>query len=129
MLLLRKYEEHRTIGKLVYPDGSHTYCLERPWLGNKPNVSCIPEGEYIVDRDKTGRFQYYKLREVEGRSHIEIHQANHPSELAGCLSPCLDYNDTVTFSSRMACEKLILTFEDASFVLTIREWNEEDGEF
>jgi hypothetical protein len=130
MLLLRRYKENHTEGKLIYPDDSHTYCLERPWLNNKPSISCIPEGKYLIDRDKHGRFQWYKVREgqIVGRTNIEIHTGNKVEHSEGCLLPCMELKDGFGSSSRIACEKLLEWFGDDSFWLEIRKYNPfQDG--
>ncbi len=92
MLLLRRYFDDRTEGKFIFPDDSYCHCLERPWLNNRSNESCIPEGTYIVDRDKHGRFQWYKIREgqVKGRTSIELHTGNDVSHSLGCLLPWME---------------------------------------
>lgn len=130
MILIRRYKDTHTEGKLIFPDGSYVYTLERPDLNNKPNISCIPEGEYLVDRDKTGRFQWYRFRNVHGRSHIEIHPANKVDQLMGCVAPCMKLVDGVGYNSKAACEKLLEWIGDNSFVLTIRRYNSfKDGKW
>ncbi len=120
MLITRTHFDDRTEGILTLPDGQQLATLERPWLDNKPFVSCIPPDSYIVDRDKTGRFQWYKLREVTGRSFIEIHPANKANQLEGCIAPCMYIKNGVGYGSREACELILGWFGDNSFVLEIR---------
>lgn len=121
-ILEREYLEDKTIGKFYFPDGEYVYSLERPWKDNKPNISCIPEGEYVVDRDTTGRHQWYSVRNVEGRTFIEIHIANRVSELQGCIALGLEITDRGTLlHSRKALEKLLNFHGDDSFILQIKE--------
>jgi hypothetical protein len=120
VLITRTHFADRTEGILTLPDGQQIGALERPWLNNAPFVSCIPTGQYIVNRDKTGRFQWYSLLNVKGRSHIEIHPANKASQLEGCISPCMYIKDGVGYGSREACELILAWFGDNSFVLEIR---------
>ena len=51
---------------------------ELPWKDNRPNVSCVPEGEYPLKRFYSMRFKMwtYKLMDVAGRSDCEFHPAN-----------------------------------------------------
>ena len=64
--------------------------LELPWNGgdNHPNVSCILPGRYRI----VPYFSPHLKREVlavlnvQGRSDIEIHNANKPSQLLGCIA-------------------------------------------
>ena len=120
MLITRTYFDDRTEGILTLPDGQQLATLERPWLNNKPFVSCIPPDSYIVDRDKAGRFQWYKFREVTGRSFIEIHPANKADQLEGCIAPCMYIKNGIGYGSREACELILKWFGDNSFVLEIR---------
>jgi len=65
--------------------------IERPWLFNAPGRSCIPEGAY---RGRVGRHYHsngrisasIELLEVPERTEIELHEANVPSELRGCIA-------------------------------------------
>lgn len=121
--IYRKYLEDRTIGKLVFPDGTMVCTLERPWLDNQVSVSCIPEGTYIVDRDTTGRHQWYKLREVEGRTFIEVHIANKVQELEGCIGlGCYFVGQEHNLGkSKEACQRLLDFQGEESFILEIKE--------
>lgn len=132
MKLLRRYYEGRTEGKLIFPDDSHLYTLERPDLNNKPYVSCIPEGKYLIDRDHHGNHQWYKVREgqVKGRSAIEIHPANKVEQLAGCIAPAMYLENGQARESTKACKELLFWFGEASFWLEIRKYNPfKDGKW
>ena len=63
--------------------------LERPWLNNSPNVSCIPAGTYQVDylhRSASGKYKRcYWIKGVPGRSAILIHSGNIVDHSKGCL--------------------------------------------
>lgn len=83
--LKRTYLADRTEGRLECPSGRVVTPLERPWLDNKVNVSCIPEGTYEVHRDRHGRHTWFKVLDVEGRTAIEIHEGYKVSHSAGCL--------------------------------------------
>ena len=66
-----------TFGKIVIDDKSWL-TLERPWLLNAAEVSCIPEGCYKctwTESPKMKKFTY-ELQEVPDRSGIRIHSAN-----------------------------------------------------
>lgn len=127
LTLKRIYYKHYTWGMIYMPDHSIIHTLELPWIDNQIGVSCIPEGQYIVDRDKTGRHQWYRLRneEVAPRSHIEIHPANKLAQLQGCIAPCLEIkggsktSNPIAVDSLKACKLLLNWFGDDSFVLRI----------
>lgn len=89
-----------TLGKLyrVEKDANifiaHT--LEKPWQGNEPWVSCIPDGNYLIKPTTSPKFgQTYYFESVLGgivdltnavRTHCLFHKANHASELHGCVT-------------------------------------------
>ena len=81
----RTYFEDRTEGIFTLPDGSEVTTLERPWLDNAVGVSCIPAGFYKFTRDHHGRFKWWKILYVEGRTHIEFHIGSKVSHSEGCI--------------------------------------------
>jgi hypothetical protein len=73
---------------LLTPQGEF-YVLERPWLGNRRNISCIPPGRYRVrylKRSVSGKYRnVYHVLGVPGRSGILIHNGNTVDHSRGCL--------------------------------------------
>lgn len=63
--------------------------VERPWMENKPNVSCIPCGTYQLLRSKfyasADDYPCYEIVKVPGRSLIKIHIANTMDDVKGCI--------------------------------------------
>jgi len=129
MLLLRRYCPDRTEGKYVLPEGDLCYNLEPPDLNNKVGESCIPEGAYIVKPDKTGRFQWYRVQNVRGRTAIELHEGNTVEHTEGCLLPCMELVNGRGVSSREALNLIKDKFGDSGFVLEIRKWHPRDGKW
>ncbi len=77
-VILKRLEssDHGTIGVLAAGDFS-CYTMEPPWHDNLPNRSCIPPGEYHCVWHRSPRYGWvYLVGDVEGRSHILIHQGN-----------------------------------------------------
>lgn len=87
--LLRRYYPNGTNGSLWLQQRRICYMIERPWLENRRNVSCIPEGKYPLKRRYSKRYGWhYLVDEVKNRSLILIHPANNAlQELQGCLAP------------------------------------------
>jgi hypothetical protein len=83
--LKRTYQRDKTIGEIELSDCSKITTIELPWNDNKIGESCIPEGEYLVKRDKYGKHTWFKIVDVEGRSFIEIHEGYKPSHSQGCI--------------------------------------------
>lgn len=77
---------------MLYIPGYACYTLERPWVNNKPFISCIPEGTYEAEkfqsptRNKMLDGWVVLLKNVTNRTWIEIHTANKVSELSGCIA-------------------------------------------
>lgn len=88
------YADTFTIGTLKYNDLTFA-TIERPWLDNKRNVSCIPEGTYplkwrhsnTITRITQGEHTHgYEISDVPGRSHILFHPGNFSSDVEGCVA-------------------------------------------
>ena len=121
--LTRSYLPGRTIGQIVLPEFA-VKTLERAWLGNTPNLSCIPEGLYVVKRDKTGRFQYYAVTNVPGRTYIELHGGVRPTNSDGCILCGESFNCEFNLQdSAIALNYMLRTIGDDSFYLRIRAFN------
>jgi hypothetical protein len=75
----------RTNGIATLPDGTEYPSLERAWLNNQTSISCIPAGHYKFKRDTHGRFQWFRVLDVPGRTHIEMHLGTRPSHSEGCI--------------------------------------------
>lgn len=88
------YEKDEVFG-VKLPNGQHgLYTIERPWLNNKQDVSCIPAGRYKAERDMYyggdgpgGKRDYecFEIRNVPGRAEIKIHIANYVKDIIGCI--------------------------------------------
>lgn len=81
-----------TFGTLTV--GSETFhTAERPWVNNRPRVSCIPKGKFPCTKHgwngEAVKFrQVWEINEVPGRDAILIHAGNLPlSDSVGCLLP------------------------------------------
>lgn len=89
------YTPMGTFGRLTVND-KQWYTVERPWEGNKQQVSCIPEGVYtlrqrasqVIARSTGGAYaRGWEVTGVPDRSFIMIHPGNTMDDLLGCISP------------------------------------------
>lgn len=85
------YDAGGTFGYLVVLDEQgrnlfFAFTVELPWLGNTPEKSCIPVGEYPLEWEFSEHFgrNLWELKNVPGRGEAKIHPANRPHELLGC---------------------------------------------
>jgi hypothetical protein len=68
--------------------------LELPWLDNAFQISCIPEGVYLVKRRWSKKFKWhYHIQDVTGRTFILQHAGNFTRQILGCQLP----GDLITF--------------------------------
>jgi len=83
-----------TFGTLRLPDGSFFPTVEPEWEYNAIGKSCIPSGEYtmqrraspIVARTTGGEFRAgWEIDGVPRRDLIMIHPGNHESDSQGCI--------------------------------------------
>lgn len=113
------YAEDGTLGVLTVGD-LELFTVERPWLANKPRVSCIPEGIYdlemrfspVVKRSSGGKYQRgWEVKNVQDRTYIMLHPGNTMDDLAGCIAPGLSVGrlkgKPAVLSSRDAFDKLM----------------------
>jgi hypothetical protein len=89
LILTRTYFPEGTQGILEWNGKLICYTIELPWLNNQRRVSCVPEGEYILQKRYSKKFGWHlHLKNVPGRSLILIHPANNAKkELLGCIAP------------------------------------------
>jgi hypothetical protein len=97
--------------------------IERPWLNNKPNISSIPQGTYVLEwcdtstaGNRNGRG--LGLRKVPNRTLIRVHVANKAEDVMGCIGVGMEYyrfgDEWGITGSRKALNKLmdLMTDED-----------------
>lgn len=141
MITLKRiaYTPMGTFGRLVVPGGFECFTVERPWEGNKPNVSCIPEGAYtlrkrhsgVVQRTTNGEFnEGWEVTGVHGRTYVMLHPGNHMDHLEGCIAPgeALGWVDSywAVTNSRNTFRELMAALEGpAEHTLDIRPYRVE----
>ena len=88
--LLTRFESAptHTLGALEF-GGATFYIIERPWLNNAPNISCIPCGVYraiYLARSASGKYRnVHWLQGVPNRSGVLQHNGNKAAHSRGCL--------------------------------------------
>lgn len=123
-----------TVGKL-YDEHNELLCctIEKPWLNNEPNKSCIPTGSYHLKPVRSPKFGdvYYlenefldvSLKGETKRTHILIHAANKASELLGCIAVGRDFSvidgEWAITNSKKTLSKLLSKLDAYDHVITI----------
>lgn len=126
--LIRTYYPNGTNGELSFGGNRICSTIELPWLLNKSQVSCIPEGRYELEKRYSQHFGWHLLvKNVKNRDLILIHPANDAiQELKGCIAPVSILTAEGKGSrSRVAFEKVkAIVFPDLEqqkqFFLTIK---------
>ena len=114
--LIRTYLLEGTNGSLLHSGMLICSCIELPWRENRHQVSCIPEGTYVLVKRYSPHFQWhFEVMDVPGRDLILIHPANDAAlELKGCIAPVTILEGAGRgLQSRMALEKLKECLEPA----------------
>ena len=109
LVLTRAYFPEGTQGVLEWNGTIVCYTIELHWLENQKRISCIPEGEYILQKRFSPKFKWHlHLMNVPGRDLILIHPANDAKkELLGCIAAVTNHTGIGKgSSSRKALEKL-----------------------
>lgn len=87
-MLLKRFaiNDDGTFGVLI--DENDPFCLtvERPWLNNQKNISCIPDGTYTCKRVQSPKFgDTFEVTGVPGRDEILFHRGNVSDDSHGCI--------------------------------------------
>ena len=87
--LIRTYFPDGTNGEIIYNGVRVCFAIELPWVNNRPQVSCIPEGRYELVKWYSPKFgNHLRVLKVPGRDLIMVHPANEAvKELRGCIAP------------------------------------------
>ena len=122
VVLQRTYYSQGTHGTIFVNGEEVCHTIELPWLNNQRQVSCIPEGSYMLRKRFNQKFKWHlALEAVKGRSGILIHPANDAKkELLGCIAPVL-YHTGIgkgVYSRR----SLDVLLKKLNGVLETREW-------
>ena len=88
--LSRKSGDKQTTSQFIACDGDKVVfeckMLEPPNKGNKPFVSCIPVGDYWVEKTNKPTYgECFEIKDVVNRDNILIHWGNYYTNTEGCL--------------------------------------------
>jgi len=105
------YRADCTLGVIACNHDLLCFTLENPWLDNKINISCIPEGNYRCEPHEGARHkETWMVTNVDNRSGIVIHVGNTESDTKGCILPgsviSSKKGKRAVLGSRLALEKL-----------------------
>lgn len=80
------FTEHGTFGVIIDGGVPFALTLERPWLDNASDVSCIPAGKYTCKRfSSESHPDTFQVMDVPDRFGILFHTGNLMQHSAGCI--------------------------------------------
>jgi hypothetical protein len=113
------------IGQLSIEDNYFSDSLERPWLNNQENISCIPAGRYEVQMLFSEHFQRNlpHLLNVPNRTNVMIHPGNTVNDTEGCILVGKNSAPGILTNSRDISDKLnaLLTAETRPVFITVTD--------
>lgn len=122
-LIRFKKDKKVTLGMVFLNDAFLCFSLERPWMGNQENISCIPDGEYPVSKRQSPKFgPCFAVDGVKGRSDILIHVGNTVEDSHGCIlvGNGIDIEANAISYSRDAMGKFHLNLKEDNISITIK---------
>jgi len=98
VLIRLKDNGRQTLGNLQIFDGLvrvlQCNTLEPAWEDNIRNVSCIPDGSYVVTRRRSKKFgEHFHILDIAERDYILIHSGNFRADTSGCVLVGRDFVD------------------------------------
>lgn len=101
-----------TVGILTLNFQIQCYTLEPPQKGNQRNISCIPTGQYRVEKYNSPKFKRvcFSLHDVFGRDYISMHAGNRVGNTKGCIlvgQSIYDDESRLLTGSNMALDNLL----------------------
>ena len=121
-LLRTESTSTRTRGVLTHNGEILCTVLELPWRDNQTDISCIPAGTYSVDViNSPAHGRCFELQGTEPRTNVQMHVANWPQELLGCIAVGTGYLANGVSNSRTALTRLLDMFPDG-FNLEIKNF-------
>ena len=118
------YAQNCSIG-VLYVEGKKFYTIERPWIGNARNISCIPEGTFLCKRYNSGKHGSTFEIIVPNRDYILFHVANKAEEVEGCVGVAKYFSEISLsiVSSRIGFGEFLDLLSDIDeFTLTVRQY-------
>jgi len=132
---LNRFEksDQGTVGAWSCPQLAFScFCMELPWRGNLPSLSCIKSGEYIAKLRYSKKYGWhYHITDVDGRSWILVHPGNYAGDVKkgwkthsqGCLllGKSLGYlgGQRAILNSRITVKRFFKLMGKESFKLII----------
>jgi hypothetical protein len=125
LLRIGRDDDTMTQGVLLKDGIAFAVTLERPWLNNEQERSCIPGGTYTCKRIKSPKFgETFEITDVPGRTHILFHKLNEVGQTLGCVGVAEKFVGLGIGESAEGFNELMAKFKDRdSFILSVIDVN------
>lgn len=108
-----------THGYLLINGVPQCLTLERPWVGNRHDISCIPAGVYkCIAHNTPEKPHCWEITGVQNRTGILFHAGNSVIDSLGCVLVGMETAGTSILKSQIALDHL-RTVLPPEFTLTI----------
>ncbi len=113
LLIIRDtFTDKSTIGTLYINGEKFCDTLENPYLDNKRNISCIPEGQYnvrlrLARESATRDYLHLLVQDVPNRDWILFHRGNTAKDTSGCILVGNGRKQDIVENSRLAMDLVI----------------------
>lgn len=129
-ILSRIHSDKETLGILDVAEDDKVIAscvtLELPWKDNQHDVSCIPIGEYDVEKCVTPEHgEHFRILNVPDRLNCMIHEGNFLKNTLGCIlvgkaEAFLDNNDLKDITSSKPTLAMLYKLLPGTFKLKIQ---------
>ena len=88
-MILKRIAQNKdgVFGVLIDNSTPFAVTCEPPWIDNKQDISCIPDGTYHCKRRPYHRrgYEVFEIMDVPDRTAILFHKGNTEDDTAGCI--------------------------------------------
>lgn len=115
-------------GTLTHDNNPVCVTLERNWVGNKRNISCIPFGTYRYKKRKSSsknkqtNYDVFEILDVMDRDNILIHIGNYKEDSQGCILVGSYFTEGMICRSADAMEKLLQTIPNEGIIEIVNNY-------
>jgi len=140
IITLRRFTstDYGTFGVLTFGDKKF-YTVEKPWVNNTPEISCIPSGDYILEPHESHKYgnvlcmvnnekkvTHFKNTDSK-RFACLIHAANYERDVIGCIGLGEKYLGHMVTNSRKSIKEFYELIDPTEVHALIIRWSENDG--
>mgnify|MGYP000347692239 CR=1 FL=1 len=125
-----------TFGILTVGD-KRFFTVEKPWVNNTPEISCIPSGEYTLEPHQSHKYGDVLCMVSDTVTHYKeahskrfaclIHVANYEKDVLGCIGLGEKYLGHMVTSSKKSIKEFYGLCGPQKEHTLIIEWGERDN--